>query len=106
MEFRRPALGRRFAGLLLFLVCHLAPVAAAAQSADEFLAQARAAATANNNREAARLFEQAIRAAPERRSEWLLEIADQLAYAGRPGEAVPLYRERLADPALAPEIRG
>jgi tetratricopeptide (TPR) repeat protein len=105
MDFKRPALGRRFAGLLLFLAFHLAPLDAVAQSADEFLAQARAAATANNNREAARLFEQAIRVAPERRSEWLLEFADQLAYAGRPGEAVPLYRERLADPALSPEIR-
>ncbi|MEE1658240.1 tetratricopeptide repeat protein [Microvirga sp. CF3062] len=64
------------------------------------LEQARQAASTNDNREAARLFEQAIALAPERRSELLLEYADQTAYSGRPSDAVPLYRERLADPAL------
>jgi len=71
-----------------------------AQSAQDVLEQARQAASTNDNREAARLFEQAITLAPERRSELLLEYADQIAYSGRPADAVPLYRERLADPAL------
>ncbi|MBB3021566.1 tetratricopeptide (TPR) repeat protein [Microvirga lupini] len=71
-----------------------------AQSAQEVLEQARQAASTNDNREAARLFGQTINLAPERRNELLLEYADQVAYSGRPSDAVPLYRERLADPAL------
>ncbi|MFD0462996.1 tetratricopeptide repeat protein [Microvirga aerilata] len=79
--------------------------AAHAQSPDELVEQARQAASTNENRDAARLFEQAIALAPERRNELLLEYADQIAYSGRPAEAVPLYRERLADPALEASTR-
>src|SRR4028119_487521 len=52
MDVKRPAFGRRFAGLLLPLALHLAPVGAAAQSVDETVAQARAAANTSNNQEA------------------------------------------------------
>jgi tetratricopeptide (TPR) repeat protein len=76
-----------------------------AQSTQELLEQARQAASTNDNQEAARLFEQAITAAPERRNELLLEYADQVAYSGRPADAVPLYRERLNDPTLDPANR-
>ena len=76
-----------------------------AQSPDEVVEQARQAASVNDNREAARLFEQAINLAPGRRNELLLEYADQVTYSGRPADAVPLYRERLADSALDPSTR-
>jgi tetratricopeptide (TPR) repeat protein len=95
----RPSLRARIAGLLLLAGLGLAgPVHA--QAPEDLVANARRAAGTNDNREAARLFEQAIRLAPARRSEWLIEYADQLAYSGRPAEAVPLYRERLADAGL------
>ncbi|HEY8381151.1 MAG TPA: tetratricopeptide repeat protein [Microvirga sp.] len=96
---RRPVLTRLVAGLILAFAA-LLPLAASAQSVDDLAVGARAAAGAANHAEAVRLFDQAIRTAPERRAEWLLEYADQLAFAGRPGEAVPLYRERLGDRAL------
>ncbi|WP_166802132.1 hypothetical protein, partial [Microvirga pakistanensis] len=70
----------------------LALSSAVAQSPQEVIEQARQAASTNDNREAARLFEQAIASAPERRGELLLEYADQVSYSGRPADAVPLYR--------------
>ncbi|MBM6582138.1 tetratricopeptide repeat protein [Microvirga sp. BT689] len=100
MHQRRLALRTRFASLVFLCGLGLGVSSALAQSAQELLEQARQAASTNDNREAARLFEQAITAAPERRSELLLEYADQIAYSGRPAEAVPLYRERLTDPGL------
>ena len=89
MLIRRPSLRARIAGLLMVAGLGLAgPVQA--QVPDDLVANARRAAGTNDNREAARLFEQAIQLAPTRRREWLPEYADQLAYAGRPAEAVPL----------------
>lgn len=100
MHRRRFAFRSRFASLVLLcgLGLNVSPVLA--QSAQDALDQARQAASTNSNAEAARLFEQVITLAPERRGEVLLEYADQVAYAGRPADAVPLYRERLADPTL------
>jgi len=95
----------RFASLILLCGLGLGASPSLAQSAQEVLEQARQAASTNAHREAARLFEQAIALAPEGRSELLLEYADQVAYSGRPAEAVPLYRERLAGPALDPATR-
>ncbi|RDI62025.1 tetratricopeptide repeat protein [Microvirga subterranea] len=104
MLIRRPSLRARIAGLLMVAGLGLAgPVQA--QAPEELVANARRAAGTNDNREAARLFEQAIQLAPTRRREWLPEYADQLAYAGRPSEAVPVYRELLADPGLDPATR-
>lgn len=100
MHQRRLALRIRFASLVFLCGFGLAASPALAQSAQEVLEQARQAASTNDNREAARLFEQAITLAPERRNELLLEYADQVAYSGRPADAVPLYRERLTDPSL------
>ncbi|WP_134500354.1 tetratricopeptide repeat protein [Microvirga pakistanensis] len=100
MHKRRLALFVRLASLLFLGGSGLALSSAVAQSPQEVIEQARQAASTNDNREAARLFEQAIASAPERRGELLLEYADQVSYSGRPADAVPLYRERLADPAL------
>lgn len=102
----RLALRLCFASLLTLSGASLAPSTAWAQSSDEVIDQARQAAATNDNREAARLFEQAIALAPERRRELLLEYADQVAFSGRPAEAVPLYRELLADAGLDAAIRG
>ncbi|MBJ6127112.1 tetratricopeptide repeat protein [Microvirga splendida] len=100
MHQRRLALRIRFASLAFLCGLGLGASPSLAQSAQDLLEQARQAASTNDNREAARLFEQAIGLAPERRNELLLEYADQIAYSGRPADAVPLYRERLADPTL------
>jgi tetratricopeptide (TPR) repeat protein len=100
MHQRRLAFRTRVASLILLGGLGLGMPAALAQSAQEVVEQARQAASTNDNGGAARLFEQAISLAPERRNELLLEYADQVAYSGRPADAVPLYRERLADPAL------
>ncbi|UVF17615.1 tetratricopeptide repeat protein [Microvirga terrae] len=105
MFLRRLALHVCFASLLILCGAGLGPSQAWAQSADETVEQARQAAGANDNREAARLFEQAILLAPERRRELLLEYADQVTYSGRPAEAIPLYREFLADPGLEASIQ-
>lgn len=96
MRICRPVLRQRIAALLVCVGLGLIHVPALAQAPEDFVSRARQAAAANNNREAARLFEQALSLAPERRNELLLEYADQLAYAGRPADAVPLYQERLA----------
>jgi tetratricopeptide (TPR) repeat protein len=64
----------------------LASSPAWAQGSQDVVERARQAASTNDNNEAARLFEQAIAASPERRGELLLEYADQLAYSGRPAE--------------------
>ncbi len=105
MHQRRLAFRIPFASLILLGGLGLGMPDALAQSAQEVVEQARQAASTNDNGGAARLFEQAISFAPERRNELLLEYADQVAYSGRPVDAVPLYRERLADPTLDPATR-
>ena len=101
----RPALRTRLARLFVLLSLGLASSPAWAQGSQDVVERARQAASTNDNNEAARLFEQAIASSPERRGELLLEYADQLAFSGRPAEAVPLYRERLADSGLDPATR-
>lgn len=59
---------------------------------------ARSAARADRNGEAADLFAQALAQAPQRRRELLQEYADQLNYAGRSREAIPLFQEALQAP--------
>jgi thioredoxin-like negative regulator of GroEL len=97
---RRLALHLCFASLLMLCGLGLSHSPARAQSPEDVVEQARQAAATNDNREAARLFEQAMTLAPERRRELLLEYADQVTYSGRPAEAVPLYRELLTDGTL------
>jgi tetratricopeptide (TPR) repeat protein len=56
---------------------------------------ARAEALADRNEQAAALFAQAVEEQPELRGELLLDWAEQLTYARRPEEAVPLFEEFL-----------
>ncbi len=63
------------------------------QYADERAEIAREAAKADRHTESITAFRQAINAAPERRNEWLLELADQLTWSNRLEEAIALYRE-------------
>jgi tetratricopeptide (TPR) repeat protein len=60
---------------------------------DETVEAARQAARDDRHEEAITSFEDAIAAAPDRRNGLLLELADQLTWAGRLDEAVALYRE-------------
>jgi tetratricopeptide (TPR) repeat protein len=64
-----------------------------ATEAVETVQKARQAARADRHAEAIALFEQALKAAPERRREWLLEFADQHTWAQRLDQAIALYRE-------------
>lgn len=66
---------------------------ALAQSADETAALAREAAKADRHGEAIDAFRSAMAAAPDRRREWLLELADQLTWSKQLGESIPLYQE-------------
>lgn len=91
-------------GLLLALV-GTQPLAAA-PNADETVTNARQAARANRHQESIAGFQQAIATAPERRREWLLELADQLTWAGRLPEAIALYREAAASPEPSEERRA
>lgn len=105
MRICRPALRHRIASLLICVGLVLIQTPAFSQSPEDVVSRARQAASANDNREAARLFEQAISLAPERRNELLREYADQLAYAGRPTDAIPLYREVLSQSNLSTDER-
>ena len=106
-------LGKVFGSLIVLLIVVLLPQKAFAQEpalgsglSSQYWAAlmggevstieaARLAAKEGHNAEAAKLFEQAIKAVPARRPELLKEYADQLTYAKRSAEAVPLYRELL-----------
>jgi tetratricopeptide (TPR) repeat protein len=72
-----------------------------AQTAEDSAELARHAARADLHLESIEAFQQAIATAPARRREWLVELADQLTWAERPREAIPLYREAAltTDPA-------
>jgi len=69
---------------------------ALARQADSLASLARVAARHNENLEAMHLFQEAIRRAPDRRAEWLPELADQTLWCWLPSDAVELYREALA----------
>jgi thioredoxin-like negative regulator of GroEL len=89
-------------GLLGLAVVAAGPVRAEPWSADDAAQAARLAAGADRHQESIDAFLRAIEADPERRAEWLPELADQLTWSGRPGFAVPLYRETIetaTDPA-------
>jgi tetratricopeptide (TPR) repeat protein len=64
-----------------------------ASDADALVERAREEARGDRHDEAIRAFKQAIQAAPDRRSLWLVELADQLTWSGRLTEAIDLYRE-------------
>jgi tetratricopeptide (TPR) repeat protein len=69
---------------------------------DEVAEAARAAARSDRHQESIEAFRRAIELDPERRREWLPELADQLTWSGDPGAAVPLYEESLGA-AASPE---
>ena len=96
-------MNKLFRLLLPLLVGTLPLCAAASENVDVTIAAARQAAHDDKNAESARLFEQAIAAAPERRIDLLPELADQLTYSGKSYRAVPLYREALATHTLQPQ---
>ncbi len=72
---------------------------------ETLIEQARKAARFDQNAESASWFQQAVEDAPERRLEWLRELADQLTFSERAGQAIPLYRELLAADHLFPPER-
>jgi tetratricopeptide (TPR) repeat protein len=74
----------------------------ASGSVEKTVLAARQAAREDRNAEAARLFQDAVTEAPELRLDLLPELADQLTYSGRAGEAIPLYQEVLASHTLSP----
>lgn len=88
----------RVAAMPLLLLVPFSGPLAAQESGAPLVQQARAAASADRNRESADLFERALAAEPARRAELLREFADQLTYSGQARRAVPLYRERLREP--------
>ena len=66
---------------------------------------ARKAASEGHDADAAKLYEQAIVAVPERRQELLPEYAEALSYAGRGAEAASLYRELLSATGVSSDER-
>ncbi|NJS15770.1 MAG: hypothetical protein HC788_15805, partial [Sphingopyxis sp.] len=72
------------------------PTIAIAADADSSVAAARVAARENRHADAIAAFREAIALAPERRGEWLVELADQLTWSQQLGAAITTYREALA----------
>lgn len=97
--------GSALIGVVL-LVLALFEAGAAAPSADDAVRQAREAARADRHDDAIAAFDQALRAAPQRRPEWLIEYADQHTWRGRLDEAIVLYREALEHPDAASRQRA
>lgn len=92
------------AAIALCLCAATAPNATLADeaAANAWIATARGAAQANEHTQSIKSFENAIGEEPSKRPEILREYADQLTYGGRGGDAVPLYREVLDTPGIAP----
>ena len=98
----RPARTLVRIALLGLAVAAAGPVRAEPWTPEQAVEAARAAARADRHQESIDSFHRAIELEPERRGEWLPELADQLTRSGHPAEAVPLYREALAS-AQGPE---
>jgi tetratricopeptide (TPR) repeat protein len=79
--------------LALAMSCPVNPVHAQTNDVERVAEAARQAARANRHDDAIAAFRQAMDAAPQRRSEWLIELADQLTWSKRVDEAIALYRE-------------
>ncbi|MDH3666221.1 MAG: tetratricopeptide repeat protein [Paracoccaceae bacterium] len=71
--------------------------------AEAVVAQARKAASQNENASSAALFARAIALSPDQRAEWLKEYADQLTYAQQADKAIQLYEEILSNSGLTGE---
>lgn len=81
-----------FVGLVAF-AAFTSPASAQDSLADPMLDAARIAAKADRHDEAIAGFRRVITLAPDRRHEFLLELADQLTWSKQYAEAIPLYRE-------------
>jgi tetratricopeptide (TPR) repeat protein len=83
------------ASLALAITASFLVAPATAQTADiETVVEAgRQAARANEHEQAIAAFRQAIDSAPERRREWLIELANQLTWSKQLDEAIARYRE-------------
>ncbi len=90
-------------GLCLLSAAAPPPAWAGEAAANAWLATAREAAQANEHTRSIKAFEHAMREDPSKHSERLREYADQLSYAGRGEDAIPLYREILDTPGISPE---
>lgn len=86
---------RLLIGGLIAAALPLAP-AAAQESADAALAEARRAADSGRNADAIAPYREALRLAGEERPDWRLELADQLTWAGDHAAAVAEYRRVIA----------
>jgi tetratricopeptide (TPR) repeat protein len=80
---------------------------AQAQSPDQIVDAAREAARNDQHDAAIAAFRRAMALAPDRRNDWLLELADQLTWSGKLDEAIALYREGvlLEDPGKSRAAR-
>lgn len=89
----------------LLLIAAFAPSARSQQPADAnaLVREAREAARSDRNAESAKLFRDALAQDPALRPAILLELAEQMTYAGDSGTAIPLFREVLSGKELSPE---
>jgi tetratricopeptide (TPR) repeat protein len=97
----RGAAGMRFLCLLALALAWgsggvVTPARADGSPAERAAAAAGEAARADRNAEAVVLYQQALTLDPSRRPEWLWKLAEQLTWAHRETEAIPLFREALA----------
>jgi tetratricopeptide (TPR) repeat protein len=81
------------------------PVRAEPWTAEDIVARAREAARVDHHKSSIAAFRRAIELAPERRTEWLPELADQLTWDERYAESIPLYREALEKAATPEDAR-
>lgn len=82
-----------FIVFILALAMWSEPAHGQISDADQAAATARRLAQENRHSEAIDAFRRAIDTAPERRREWLVELADQHTWSQRLSEAIELYRE-------------
>ena len=75
------------------------PARADGAAAERAAAAARFAGEHDRNAEAVVLYQQAIELDPSRRKEWLWKLAEQMTWAHREKEAIPLFREALTAPS-------
>lgn len=91
---------------LFSLTLLMGQASAESPNVDATVDSARQAARAERHDQAIATFRVAIAAAPERRREWLLELADELTWSGRLDEAIALYQEGAATNVPTDEVRA
>ena len=93
--------------ILLFAgaVAVAGPVRAEPWTPEQIVERAREAARVDRHKSSIAAFRRAIELAPDRRAEWLPELADQLTWDERFAESIPLYREALETAATPEDAR-